>query len=176
MLFRPRRAAKEKQDLTIQPQPATSGGPRKTVKIDRPGYRVTKERDPETQQKALLFEVEYPEVADKVKPRHRFMSAYEQRVEPPDKNYQYLLFACEPYDTIGFKVPNHDVDKDQGRFFTNWDVVGKKFTLSLQFDDDELDLKSCKGYKTLPNGRRMSYFTNVPDQTTAELLQQQQFR
>ena len=40
--------------------------------------------------------------------------------------------------------------------------------------DDELDLKSCKGYKTLPNGRRTSYFTNVPDQTTAELLQQQQ--
>lgn len=27
-----------------------------------------------------------------------------QRVEAWDKNYQYLLFAAEPYETIGFKV------------------------------------------------------------------------
>jgi hypothetical protein len=32
------------------------------------------------------------------------MSAFEQKIEAPDKNYQYLLFACEPYETIGFKV------------------------------------------------------------------------
>merc|ERR1712137_900061 len=79
-----RRAAKEKQDATIAPQPQTSSGPRKTVKIGRPGYCVTKERDPDTQQKALLFEIEYPEALDKIKPRHRFMSAFEQKVEPPD--------------------------------------------------------------------------------------------
>ena len=32
------------------------------------------------------------------------MSAYEQRVEPPDRRWQYLLFAAEPYETISFKV------------------------------------------------------------------------
>ena len=32
------------------------------------------------------------------------MAAYEQRVEPPDKKWQYLLFAAEPYETIAFKV------------------------------------------------------------------------
>ena len=32
------------------------------------------------------------------------MAAYEQKVEPPDKKWQYLLFAAEPYETIGFKV------------------------------------------------------------------------
>ena len=32
------------------------------------------------------------------------MSAYEQRLEPPDRNWQYLLFAAEPYETMGFKV------------------------------------------------------------------------
>ena len=32
------------------------------------------------------------------------MSAYEQRIEPPDKAWQYLLFAAEPYETIAFKV------------------------------------------------------------------------
>ena len=32
------------------------------------------------------------------------MSAYEQKIEPPDKRWQYLLFAAEPYETISFKV------------------------------------------------------------------------
>lgn len=44
------------------------------------------------------------EIADGIFPRHRFMSAYEQRVEPPDRKWQYLLFAAEPYETIAFKV------------------------------------------------------------------------
>mmetsp|Transcript_16089 Transcript_16089/g.48466 ORF Transcript_16089/g.48466 Transcript_16089/m.48466 type:complete len:242 (-) Transcript_16089:53-778(-) len=133
-----RRAAKEKQDATIQPQPNTSSGPRKTVKIGRPGYRVTKERDPETQQKALLFEIEYPEALDKVKPRIRFMSAYEQKVEPPESKYQYLLFACEPYETIGFKVPNMEIDRSEHKFYNSWDKQRKVFTLQIFFKDREL--------------------------------------
>jgi len=133
-----RRAAKEKQDATIAPQPQTSAGPRKTVKIGRPGYRVTKERDPETQQKALLFEVEYPEVQDKIKPRHRFMSAYEQKIEPPESKFQYLLFACEPYETISFKVPNMEVDKDGSKFYANWDKQRKVFTMQIFFKDREV--------------------------------------
>jgi splicing factor 3A subunit 2 len=51
--------------------------------------------------------VDYPETNEGIQPRHRFMSSYEQKVDlPPDKNYQYLIFACEPYETIGFKIPN----------------------------------------------------------------------
>ena len=79
--------------------------PRKTVKIGRPGYRVTKQLDPDSSQRSLLFEVEYPEIEDDTKPRYRFMSAYEQKVESPDNSFQYLLFAAEPYETIGFKIP-----------------------------------------------------------------------
>lgn len=60
--------------------------------------------DPETKQHSLLFQVDYPEIAEGVQPRHRFMSAYEQHIEPPDKAWQYLLFAAEPYETISFKV------------------------------------------------------------------------
>ena len=60
---------------------------RRTIKIGKPGYRVTKQRDAETGQRCLLFQVDYPEIEDGVQPRHRFMSAYEQRVEPPDKRY-----------------------------------------------------------------------------------------
>ena len=44
---------------------------------------------------------------------------------------QYLLFACDPYETIGFKVPNLKIDKAEGRFFTNWDKESKKFTVRV---------------------------------------------
>ena len=53
---------------------------------------------------SLYLQVDYPEIAESITPRHRFMSAYEQRIEPPDKSWQYLLFAAEPYETIAFKV------------------------------------------------------------------------
>lgn len=65
---------------------------------------VTKQREPGSGQHSLFFQVDYPEIADGLKPRHRFMSAYEQRKEPPDRQWQYLMFAAEPYETIGFKV------------------------------------------------------------------------
>ena len=32
------------------------------------------------------------------------MSAWEQKKEPQDKRYQYLLFAAEPYEVIAFKA------------------------------------------------------------------------
>lgn len=108
-----------------------------------PVITVTKQRDPESGQQSLLFQVsylhavfpfsiqlalalltcvsisealpflsalgsrqiDYPEIAEGIGPRHRFMSAYEQRIEPPDRRWQYLLIAAEPYETIAFKVP-----------------------------------------------------------------------
>ncbi|CAN0448036.1 unnamed protein product, partial [Ectocarpus sp. 12 AP-2014] len=104
---------------------------RNVIKIGRPGYKVTKARDLSSNQRSLLFEVDYPEAEDGAQPRHRFMSAYEQKVEAPDKGYQYLLFACDPYETIGFKVPNLKIDKQEGRFFTNWEKEAKKFTVRV---------------------------------------------
>lgn len=74
------------------------------LRIGRPGYKVTKSRDLPTRQRILTFELEYPEAEEGVQPRHRIMSAFEQKLEAPDRNYQYLLFACAPYETIAFKV------------------------------------------------------------------------
>nr|KYP56780.1 Splicing factor 3A subunit 2 [Cajanus cajan] len=103
------------------------------VKIGRPGYRVTKQYDPETKQRSLLFQIEYPEIEDLTKPRHRFMSSYEQRVQPFDKRYQYLLFAAEPYEIVAFKVPSTEIDKSTPKFFSHWDPDSKMFTLQLYF-------------------------------------------
>jgi splicing factor 3A subunit 2 len=94
---------------------------------------VTKQRNPETRQHSLLFQIDYPEIGDGVVPRHRFMSAYEQRLEPPDRNWQYLLFAAEPYETIGFKIPSREVDKNEGKFWTHWNRDTKQFFMQFHF-------------------------------------------
>src|SRR5690606_25406299 len=109
----------------------------KTVKIGRPGYHVTKSVDQETGQKSLLFQIQYPQIEEGLQPRHRFMSAFEQKVDlPPDKNYQYLLFAADPYETIAFKIPNKPIDKSEGKFWTSWEKDKLLFTLQLHFKED----------------------------------------
>ncbi|XP_061988439.1 uncharacterized protein LOC133706913 [Rosa rugosa] len=129
-----KRATREAKDIPAQPQPhKRKVSVRKTVKIGRPGYRVTKQFDGETKQRSLLFQIEYPEIEDNAKPRHRFMSSYEQRVQPYEKRYQYLLFAAEPYEIIAFKVPSTEIDKSTPKFFSHWDPDSKMFTLQLYF-------------------------------------------
>jgi len=133
-----RRAAMEARNAPSKPITSTGETTVKhTIRIGRPGYKVTKSRDMLTRQRSLTFEVDYPQTEEGVQPRHRFMSAYEQKVEAPDKNYQYVLFACDPYETIAFKIPNVPVDKSEGRFFTNWDAKNRKFILQLYFLEKE---------------------------------------
>lgn len=60
------------------------------------GAQVTKVRDPITGQLGMLFQVHYPQIAEGVKPRHRFMSSFEQHVEVPDRAWQYLLVRPAP--------------------------------------------------------------------------------
>jgi len=132
-----RRAAKEARDAPAQPAPEKARVDiKKFVKIGRPGYKVTKQRDPESGQQSLLYQIDYPEIVEGVIPRHRFMAAYEQKVEPPDKRWQYLLFAAEPYETIAFKVPSREVDKDSKRFWTHWNKETKQFFLQFAFKHD----------------------------------------
>jgi len=105
------------------------------VKIGRPGYEISKSRHHETNQRCLSFHLHFPEIDSNLQPRHRFMSAYEQRVEsPPDRRYQYLIIAAEPYETVAFKIPNEKIDNNL--FVTNWDADEKRFTLTLYFVDN----------------------------------------
>ena len=113
---------------------------RKTIKIGRPAYQVFKSRDTDRQlnQRCLTFELTYKDIKEDLRPRHRFMSAFEQKVDlPRDKRYQYILFAAEPYETIAFKIPNEPLDRDPGRLITHWDEDDKKFTVTLYFAADE---------------------------------------
>ena len=79
----------------------------------------------------MLFQIDYPEVTDGVMPKHRFMSAYEQKLEAPDRNFQFLLFAAEPYETIGFKVRPHDIHALCARMVPVFVLVSVSFSLFL---------------------------------------------
>ena len=144
-----RRAAREQKELNKQDpnvlgaamgQPGmtmVNGVPvvrRNVVKIGRPGYKITKTRDPLTRQLGLLFQLQYPEIAPSVRPRVRFMSAFEQKVDdPPDRNYQYLLVAAEPYETCGFKLQAREVDRREGRYWTWFDEDNREFWVQVMF-------------------------------------------
>jgi splicing factor 3A subunit 2 len=103
------------------------------IKIGRPGYKITKIRDPLTRQQGLLFQLQYPEITPETVPRIRFMSAYEQQKEEPDKNFQYLLVHAEPYEICAFKLQAREVDKKEGRFWQWFDEDQKDFWIQLLF-------------------------------------------
>jgi splicing factor 3A subunit 2 len=146
-----RRAAKEQKEGKGQIDPQTGlpvgivgagfaalglgGGPRRNVvKIGRPGYKITKVRDAVTRQQGLLFQLQYHEITPDVVPKVRFMGAFEQRVEePPDKNFQYMLVAAEPYETCGFKLQAREVDRSGERYWTWWDKDLKEFWVQVMF-------------------------------------------
>ncbi|KAI5475910.1 hypothetical protein MNV49_000743 [Pseudohyphozyma bogoriensis] len=134
-----RRAAKDSHDpsiyaqqLAVQQAAAKNAIQHKSfIKIGSPGYQVTKVRDQITGQLGLLFQVHYPQIAAGVKPRHRFMSAFEQHVEMQDRAWQYLLIAAEPYQTISFKIQAKEIDSTEGMSWEHWDLDTK--TYSFQF-------------------------------------------
>jgi splicing factor 3A subunit 2 len=133
---------KEQQQAAGMPVSATETQQQqpkaKKIRIGRPAYQVFKSRDADSNQRCLSFELHYPEIEMDLQPRHRFMSAFEQRIEsPPDRRFQYLLFAAEPYETVAFKIPNEPLDKGEDKFVTHWDAEDKKFTLSLSFVDEQ---------------------------------------
>jgi splicing factor 3A subunit 2 len=106
----------------------------KVPRIGQPGYRVSKGFDPVSAQRYLYFEIDYPLIDNGLQPRHRFMSCYEQKVDPPDDNFQYLLFAALPYETIAFKIPNMPVDRDRAKFVSNWNEEKRMMSLKIMFE------------------------------------------
>lgn len=57
------------------------------------GYKIIKIREPVSQRMGLLFTVSLPEIKAGERPRRRFMSAFEQRREIPNKAFQYLVVS-----------------------------------------------------------------------------------
>lgn len=153
-----RRAAKEARDHAFQQQTqmglltgpnSLDAVPKKHfIKIGRPGYKITKVREPyvndqhqqgEDQEQngtgtgtgtgtnthqqggrlGLLFQIQLPEIKEGVKPLYRFMSSFEQKIEPQTRLWQYLVVAAEPYETIAFKLQSKEVDRSENVVFSS---------------------------------------------------------
>ena len=140
---------KEERDSNVIVAPKMKMPKRRRPKIGRPGYKVLKQKDPETNQRSLLFEVSYPDIIEKVEPKYRIMSCFEQKIENPDEKYQYILFAAEPYETIGFKVPNKELDYTSGKYYEAWDKGKKKYSVQICFKNQ----RTAKALPSLPKTR-----------------------
>jgi splicing factor 3A subunit 2 len=125
------------------------------LKIGRPGYRVTKVRDTDTGKEGMMVQVHLPQIKPGVVPRRRFMSAWEQKREPPNKAYQYLIVrgaypsfprirltlspqvAAEPYETIAFRIPAREIEDetdDAGYWnWSHWDPDTKQYSFQFMF-------------------------------------------
>ena len=132
-----RRAAKEEREGKKNEEKMNAGlmtgvqVKKNVVKIGRPGYKINKVRDPATKQQGLLFHLLYPEIGRDAVPRIRYMSAWEQKVEEPDKAFQYLLIAAEPYETCAFKLEAREIDKHgQWEWF---DEDSKEFWVQIMY-------------------------------------------
>jgi len=90
-----RRAARDNKDTQLAITPAAVRPIQYKVfpKIGRPGYRVTKVRDSATGKEGLMVQIHLPHAKAGVLPRRRFMSAWEQKTERPNKAYQYLIVS-----------------------------------------------------------------------------------
>ncbi|KAI6031572.1 hypothetical protein BKA83DRAFT_393428 [Pisolithus microcarpus] len=124
----PARDAKETQLMVA---PAQSSVQRKVfLKIGRPGYRVTKVRDRDTGKEGMMVQVHLPQIKPGVIPRRRFMSAWEQKREPPNKAYQYLI-------TIAFRIPAREIEDesdDAGYWnWSHWDPDTKQYSFQFMF-------------------------------------------
>jgi len=96
-----RRAARDNKDTQLMIAPVTRTVQRKIfLKIGRPGYRVTKVRDSVTGKEGIMVQIHLPHVKAGVLPRRRFMSAWEQRKEAPNKAYQYLIVSVSKHIRI----------------------------------------------------------------------------
>ncbi|SCN61125.1 splicing factor 3A subunit 2, putative [Plasmodium chabaudi adami] len=125
------RLLKEKNELMTNKSSKPPPEQKKIVKIGKPGYDVTRVRNKKNQL-GILFELSFPNIKENTKPKFRFMSSFEQKIEPADKKYQYLLFAAEPYETIAFKIPNLDIDENDD-FYYKWFEKKKIFVMQIHF-------------------------------------------
>lgn len=133
-----RRGGAEKSASGLEQGKVTAASPSAPSKhAGRPAYRVCKFKEPESSELALSFEVAYPLIEEGTEPRHRFMSTFEQTLEPIDTAWQYLAFAAEPYETIAFKIPTRPVDIKAPfpRFIRHWDDEAKVYFLQFYFVD-----------------------------------------
>jgi len=84
----------------------------KTFKsVGIPQYDIVKIRDPDTLQLGVRLQLTLDKIKTGVEPEFRLMSAYEQTIDEVNTNYQYLVVAAEPYDSVALRIPASPIDE-----------------------------------------------------------------
>ena len=60
------------------------------------------------------------------------MSAFEQKVEVPNKNFMYLAVGAEPFETVAIRVPFREVDREKTWSF--WDTDNSIMFVQLMYN------------------------------------------
>lgn len=130
-------SAKEKaKKMQQQSLVATVGLPDVKVQVEEIGTNQMHSR--------ITFTLHYPfanttgtDTTPPSRPLHRWKNTYEQSMEPRDPSKQYLVFACEPYESVAYAFPtnvhvatpeNTDA-KDIQRYFCRWNPLDKIYLL-----------------------------------------------
>lgn len=100
------------------------------MKIGRPEYKAVKIRDPVTLNKGLLFIVKLDKIKENVIPLYKFISSKEHDKATADTNFQYLVISAEPYENIGFKIPNTNAIVSS-KTWDYWDPDTKEYCVQL---------------------------------------------
>ena len=112
---------------SAQPKPEPLG--MNMTRIGNPSFDVHKLKDIQTGSLTILFELLYPEIKKHSSPKYRIVSAFQQKIDPPDPKYQYVLFAAIPYNTVAFKIPNLPVIED--KILEDWKYQEKKYVFQI---------------------------------------------
>jgi splicing factor 3A subunit 2 len=126
-------AKRKLKTVGADPQVLPKEKEKELLKIGKPGYKLSKILNPETNEISLLIEIEFSELNNETVPKYKIIKSTDQSVEPKDEKYQYIVFAADPYENIAFKVPNKEVDYSEEKYFCNWDGDNKNFNLLLTF-------------------------------------------
>lgn len=79
------------------------------------------------------FKLFYKKENDKLTvPVYKFISSYEQNIEPRNDEWQYLIIANGKYETVGFKIENKKI-KELIEYFDHESFI---FTIQILFENE----------------------------------------
>ena len=128
-----------KQNITQKEMKKNEMKPKKYKvyeKIGKPGYSVMKRIDEINGKKSIVITVDLSEIKKGIIPLFKVMSSFEQQKEEPDERYLYVIIAAEPYQSIAFKIPNEEIERNEenGKFGSDhWDFVTKTYTVTIVY-------------------------------------------
>ncbi|ONH72130.1 Pre-mRNA-splicing factor sap62 [Pichia kudriavzevii] len=86
-----------------------------------------------TLNKGLIIVAKFENIKVDVTPMYKFLASSEQKKEPEDPSFQYLVLSAEPYENIAIKIPSDKIDFSNDKIWDYWDPDTKEYCLQFFF-------------------------------------------